>query len=194
MKLITLAFVVTSIAITSTYAQSTQGSVMLGGGISYVSTKFEGADEADNTYEISPSIGYFVNDNIAIGIDLTFGKSNTSELFGESVELKTFALGPFARFYKSTASENFSFFAQTGLRILRSDATFNDPDFGDFELELKGTEIYLSPGFTYFFNERWALDLQLAGIRYTSIEDLYTEFEFGTSFFNPTLGVRAFLK
>lgn len=188
-----LSLVVLSVLFSfNAFAQPRAGSVMLGGSVSFTSLKYEGADESNTSYSISPSFGYFVNDKVALGVDLSFekGTMDIETDFGVfSLEQETRAFGPFARFYVPLSSENFSFYMQGGVRIGKSEITDSGETLGELEL----TNVYFSPGFTYFFNKTWALDLELQGFQYTKIKDESTEISLGADFFTPSLGIRIFL-
>ncbi|HEY9006090.1 MAG TPA: porin family protein [Ohtaekwangia sp.] len=180
------------------YAQTSQGSLMFGGGIGYTSQRQEtsGEDRKYSQVEFSPSVGYFVIDNLSVGLDLSLSSSKTDDGFGGDDKVKTFLAGPFVRYYKFTSNDKFAFFGQAGFQF---GTTKTEPD-GANETKSGTFNFYISPGFSYFFNEHWAMDLQLQGIEYTSYDpnkdaknDKRSTFTFGVNSLNPTLAVRFFL-
>jgi hypothetical protein len=192
-KTVTIFSVIITSFFSYAQAQTSHGNIMLGGDFSITSSKQEtgGEDIKTTTFEFSPSAGYFVIDNLAVGLDLSFS-SETQEDDKES----SFLVGPFARYYKFTSNEKFAFYGQTGFMF---GSLKDEPDGAD---ETKGSlfNFYISPGFSYFFNEKWALDLRLQGISYTSYDpnkdnddDKRSEFTFGVEFFNPSLGFRYYI-
>ena len=80
---------------TSTWAQTVdQGAFMAGGNIFFTSEKFENDDKASTVFSVAPSIGFYVIDDLAVGLNLNFtsisrdGESNSST-----------SLAPFVRYY-----------------------------------------------------------------------------------------------
>jgi outer membrane protein len=190
-KISTLFSIVFVLACGYSYAQTSQGNIMLGGGFRIQSDKQEtaGEDVKTSTVQFIPSAGYFLADDLALGLNLGI----FSQTQADDDKLTRFAFGPFARYYKYTSNENFAFFGEVG--FLFGSEKF-EPDGAD---EVKGSNFtfYISPGFSYFFNEKWALDLQLQGISYESSDpnkdgddDKQSSFIFGVESFNPSLGFR----
>lgn len=169
MKKITLILACVTLACTS-YAQTVSGSKALGGGISYTSTSdtdfYEGS-VTQSQLAFSPSFGYFVSDNIMVGGSVGLGVSKISETdFTPERKTTTFSLGPFARYYIHTSNESFAFFGQFAV-LFGSGKTTQDPD-----LEVKSSyfDLAVSPGFAYFFNEHWALEIGFRGIGFNKYD------------------------
>src|SRR5690348_13806033 len=97
-------------------AQTTSGNMMLGGTLDLSSTKYENSATNSSSIYFSPSFGYFVADNLAVGASITIG-NNTSGTGNAKTVFSSFGVGPFARYYKFTSSENFAFFAQAGINF-----------------------------------------------------------------------------
>ncbi|MBT1686554.1 outer membrane beta-barrel protein [Dawidia soli] len=180
-------------------AQTTAGNMLLGGGIGYNSQKQEtgGDDATNNTFSFTPSFGYFVADDFAVGLNLEFSSSNRENWddFGGEYKVTEFLFEPFARYYMFTPNEKFAFFAEGALGFGSQKV---DPDGGD-ELKASMFRFRVSPGFAYFISDKWSLDFQLSGISYTSYDpntdsdfddDKQSEFVFGVDSFNPSLGFR----
>lgn len=192
-KLITFLF--SCVVVFTAQAQTSQGNMSIGGGVSYSSDKREtgGEDVKSSTFTFQPSFGYFVADNLAVGLNLSLSSTKEDNGLGGDDKSSVFFVGPFARYYKFTSNDKFAFFAQAGFNV---GSIKDEPDGAD---ETKGSafNLYISPGFSYFFNEHWALDLQLAGISYTSLDpdkdvddNKRTNFTFGVDSFDPTIGIR----
>lgn len=172
-------------------SQTSAGNIMIGGTFMIESEKDEtpGEDATWSTFTFLPSGAYFLQDNIAVGADILI-RTQTNPA---DTKTFTFSFGPFARYYMFTSNENFAFYGQGGFRL---GSTTTKPDGAD---EVKGSEFefYISPGFQYFFNEKWSLELQLQGIRYhaedpdkDADDDKESSFRFGASSFAPSLGFR----
>jgi outer membrane protein len=135
---------------------------MIGGNLSFGSNSFESSPQKYNNFTIAPSFGYFLSDNLAVGAGISFTQnSNTGGT--SKVNFTSFGLTPFVRYYKFTSNDRFAFFGQGRI------------GFGTYRNEsgtslAKGTTISLSiaPGFAYFFNNHWAMEMALAGLSITN--------------------------
>jgi hypothetical protein len=187
-------------------AQIAPGRLMIGSNIGYQSQKNEqgvGGELRIKRLIINPQLGYFVAENFAVGLDVAYinQKDNYSSWqYGNGeTELNTTILSPFARYYIFTSNEKFAFYAEAMVGIGFSKT---DPSYSDEDINGKNFNARLSPGFSYFFTEKWVLDLQLSGISYVSNDpnkeddadnDENYSFVFGASSFNPSLGFRYFI-
>lgn len=115
-----------------------QGAWMVGGSASFSSTKLKDANESSTEFILNPNLGYFIADDLAIGLGLTL--DSDSPAIGESTT--NFALGPFIRFYFVDA-----IFAQAGLGL----------GLGDLEY----TDIDLGIGYSWFLNNSVAIEPRL---------------------------------
>lgn len=189
----TIFFALFSMATFFADAQTTSGSMMLGGAFRIYSQGQESNEDYDySELEFSPSFGYFVTDNLAVG--LNFGVSTTKQDNGATSQKNTsFGLGPFARYYKFTSNEQFAFFAQAGFNF-GSGKTDSTPGG---ETKSSFVNFNISPGFAYFFNNHWAAELALAGFSVRSSDpnkdvndDKNSSVVFDIRSFSPSLGIR----
>lgn len=173
-------------------AQTKSGNMMIGGGFSIASQTRQNSDTKYSRFNFTPSFGYFVVDNFAIGAMLSLG-SETNDNGTSKTVATSFSLGPVARYYMFTSNDKFAFYGQA--LILFGSSSYNNTPAPDS----KSSSIYfnVSPGFAYFFNEHWALELQLEGLAISSSDpdkdnndDKSTYVSFGVNSFNPTLGFR----
>lgn len=129
---------------TFTQAQTVNaGAWMVGGQAGFVSAKVDGADDAVNVFTVSPNIGYFVIDNLGIGLNL--GITNTS--FGDFSNT-VFGVGPYARYYVFQG-----LFPQVGIHYT------SDKD-KDQDAETM-TDINLGVGYSFFLNNSVAVEPML---------------------------------
>ncbi len=108
MKKIVVTVVAVLLTVTAFAQFTTQGTLLLGGssnlGLSFLSEKFKlsGGDFQDGdkitSFNISPQVGYFVIDNLAVGAGLDF---NSTKFKNDNSQLtsSTITFGPFARYY-----------------------------------------------------------------------------------------------
>jgi outer membrane protein with beta-barrel domain len=195
MKYIVLFLLTACLTITiSVKAQTTSGNMMLGGTLSFYSTSIQGASDYKNTgTSFSPSFGYFIADNIAVGGNISIGSATTDNGFSKTVQT-SFGIGPFARYYKFTSSENFAFFAQA--QILYSSGKTKVTPAGT---DSKSSTISFSvaPGFAYFFTKHWAFDLSISGLVIRSYDpntdangDKESTIQLNLSSLSPSIGLR----
>jgi hypothetical protein len=192
-------------------AQTTKGTISLGGAIGVQSIKEEVSDDEfgidgtinTTTIFISPSAGFFLADGMELGLDLSFSsaKEKLDPDDGDSQDGSTLnetALGPYFKYYLFTSNERFAFTLNASLLFGFSKESFPD----EFEIDdRKGSSLQftVSPGFSYFFTDKIGLDFELQGIGFRSVDpntdsdfenDKSSEFIFGVSSFNPSLGFK----
>jgi len=70
-------------------------------GIGVTTYKYDGeADYRAISFNLQPRIGYFIIDNLAVGLDLAFSSFNEKDLSDEDTwKVNMIAAGPFARYY-----------------------------------------------------------------------------------------------
>lgn len=191
-------------------AQTTKGTISLGGALGIETDKEEGFNTDAGPYEIKsttvffmPSVGFFLADGMELGLNLGF--SSTKQKIvpedGDTFNYPTLSetvIGPYFKYYMFTTNEKFAFTVNASLLFGMSKSS---PDEGD---DLKGSSLQLtvSPGFTYFFTNKIGLDFEVQGIGFRSENantdsdaenDKSTSFIFGVSSFNPTLGFKYYI-
>ena len=168
MKLFTRSFLTMMVAFLiaqGVTAQSVnQGAWMIGGTAGFASQKFKDADESTTFLDISPLAGYYVIDNLAVGLGVSF----TSVSFdGESTS--TTSLSPFARYYVFNP-----FFLQAGVDLGLDEGA--------------GTAFTAALGYSWFLNNSVAIEPALFYSSYGAEGDANDYSIFGLS-----IGVQAFL-
>jgi outer membrane protein len=175
------------------HAQTSAGSMMVGGSIAFSSSSRQGGSANDDSgFVFAPSFGYFVSDNFAVGTSLWLGSSRSGTGAAKTTS-SSFGLGPFARYYLFTSNEQFGFFGQAALSFQTGRT---DPAFGNIT-KTQTISFALQPGAAYFLNEHWAIELFLAGFSISSedpntdnADDKISRVNFSLSSFSPTLGFR----
>ena len=174
------------------YGQTSQGDMMIGGEIDLRSTSFKGSTSKTSEFGFSPSFGYFIGDNFALGAGIGIYNVTNKTNLGKNVNTSLF-LGPFARYYFFTSSESFAFFgeAELGFGADKSTQVSGEVSRGNY------INFTISPGASYFFNEHWATELSMGFFSVVSNDpdterenDGYTSVRFFINSFSPTLGVR----
>jgi len=176
-----------------------KGDMFLSGSLGFSSDK--DGELKSNSFTVAPRAGYFVSDNIAIGLELGFSGSTFEEFDGFDFydrKVNTFGIGAFGRYYFSPEG-NFSFFGQLGAGYVSSQVKFEgfDNGFGGdttFEQpKVSGFTVALAPGLSYFVSESFALEATFGVLGYTSVEvenspDSSDSFELGLDLNNILIG------
>jgi len=181
-------------------AQTTKGTVSLGGAVGISSTTQQTGDGDDKTTNvfIAPSAGYFLADGMELGLDLAFSSTDYEDGGDDAGKVTETALGPYFKYYMFTANENFAFTLRASLLFGFSKSS--PPSELDLD-DTKGSSLQfaISPGFSYFFTDKIGLDFQLQGIGFRNEDpntdgdaddDKQTSFIFGVSSFSPSLGFK----
>jgi outer membrane protein len=183
----------------SAMAQRTAGTMAIGGGFNVRSTKTEaGTNNTVTTtnFSLVPQVGYFVSDNLALGLELSLSNSS-SESGNQTNKGSSYQIGPAVRYYKEIANSQLTVFGQGGVYF---GGGSNELTVGNITSESKSSSfgIYVAPGLAYFFNEHWAGELYFNGIGYSATDpnkdnnaDKSTTVFFGVNSLAPSgLGIR----
>ena len=136
--------------------------VFIGGGFNLSSDKIKDGAET-LSFSITPKIGYFLNDNFALGLGLGYSTSKRTGNNGNEVfTSNSWSFDPFARYYVAKTG-NLSFFGEGSIEIGGSTATDN-PKF--FTMAVR-----VSPALSYNLSDKVSLEANLGGLSYSSITD-----------------------
>ena len=130
------------------------------------------ANQKSNSYSISPSVGYFVSENIAIAASLIVGSSediyeNETNSFGGALEAT----------YLFTPANQFSFNVGLGLAYLS-----NKVDEYGGESTTNTFAIAVSPGVNYFVSDSFALTASIGALSYATSKGDWNGAEAANSF------------
>lgn len=208
MKKLLLSLVAVAAFAVSTQAQTEKGKFMLGGNVSFDTKKSDASGSKSNTaFQIVPSIGYFVGNNIAVGTGIGYSYSKTPGVgVGAAalpgVQNQAFVVSPFGRYY-ANLSESFKFFGQLSVPMAfgRDKAVDADGKVGAKTGTTTEIGVALSPGFAYFPTKKIGIEFALNGLSYNNyrVDNAngdrikgagFNEFSFGANFFSPKIGVQ----
>lgn len=150
-----LAVLVFALSFSLLQAQTNQGNFMIGAesdllGLNFSTLKFKsdrsGFEEADAdkvmSFNLSPKIGYFVVDNIAVGLDFTLATSRLTEGTSDDETTQSLlAVGPFVRYY--VPASTVLPFVEVGATVGRDKTKFEG---GVFEGEYKSNILTFGGG------------------------------------------------
>ncbi|HET8808649.1 MAG TPA: porin family protein [Flavobacteriaceae bacterium] len=175
---------------TSANAQETsnggfaQGDLFISGAVGFGSQKT--GDAKTNSFEIAPRLGYFVSENIAVGIALGYQNSKSEDALGnETEDISTLALGAFGRYYFMPANQ-FSLFGQLGVEYLSTEYNIAD-------VKVSGFGASLAPGISYFVSNNFALEATFGILGYSTVEpdggESTDTFQFGVDMNDINFGI-----
>ncbi|GAB2945796.1 hypothetical protein GCM10027048_08580 [Hymenobacter coalescens] len=170
-------------AAATAHVQTAAGQILLGGNVGYYSnqrtsqhpTTQADVKSIDRQFSVSPQVGYFVTDRLALGAS---GGYTNSKLRNEqpdaqapnatySWENRTYFknVGAFARYYFMTG-EKTGFFGQGDLRYnwQNTSYTSSEPSANNYRSWDKGGSVGLMPGFVYFPTDKLGLELSAGGV------------------------------
>lgn len=156
MKKIKIITALTLLLAVNTNAQITKGNWMVGGSgnfINYESTFQNNNTEVTQTgsgFQLSPNLGYFIVNNVALGSVVSFSFSNPS---GDNNNSHGYGISPFIRYYFRKSDKMINPFLETsyGFYEGKSDSGGSNKTTG---YSIKG-------GSAIFFNSSVALELTL---------------------------------
>lgn len=189
---------------TISHAQTTlkAGTVQLGGTISYSQDKSTTSGQYDEyqTFYIAPAVGYFVLDNLAVGINGNFsaGTNNSSNAtyssFPSSRETHTkgYEIGPFVQYYRML-SEKFGITGWLGANYLKTTSTYTAVTNGIANSgDTAGDGFYarLTPSIIFFPVSSLGISASIGGVGYSHNNAYKTDYyngngnstSFGASF------------
>lgn len=167
-------------------AQLSAGHIMLTGSAGYSSDK-NGVGDRTATFTagtISPQVGYFIVENLAIGLGISYDgiteKTKRKSLAGTGTvsyerTTTTMSYGPFVRYYKPVG-ERAAFFGQLGAgfgssKVSQKNEGTDYPQqpaptaIKDQKYSLLGAS--LTPGFTFFPTDHFGLEISMGGLSYS---------------------------
>ena len=187
-------FLTLSAAVALTFAanaQTEKGKTILGGTVSYDYSDVKDVDGNVQNFSIIPSVGVFVNDNVAVGLGIgyTWGQEDNGET---KTQLGEFSVAPYARLYKGNG--NFKFFGQLSVPM----GWGNSKQDGDKLGSGAHYGVEVTPGFAFFPTEKIGIELSVRGLYYqnTTLKpedgaDVTTNsFGLDASSFAPRLGLQ----
>src|SRR5690554_1232733 len=162
-----------------------EGDFLIEGNIGFGSTNDKNTETKTSGFNFNPKAGYFISDDLAIGLELGFG-SNKAEVAGTEVsKSSSVGIGAFARYYFLDLGARFKTYGEFGLDY--NTKNFKTP--GDYKVNTLGVGATL--GINYFVTENFAINFALADIlSYSSSKgdwsgaEAENEFNFGFGQFN----------
>jgi len=211
-KLLSIALLLASL---TSFAQLEQGKFLVGGGIGVESSasKFkDGSTSVDRpkttSYYITPSVGYFLAENFALGLTIGFGgDTRKTPASGGTPELKDknpyFVVGPFGRYYRRFG-DNFAIFGQAAIDFRfgkYKDESFNGSVVTTTETKTSVFNPNLRPGLVFFPYSKVGVELIIGELGYAHTvekypndsKERYNNVDFNFNLRNVQLGIYLYL-
>ena len=164
--LLTVLFSIT----TAAFSQINKGQWLIGGNASFSTDKDNVGISKDRstTLLLSPNVGYFISDKLAVGARVNFLSDKNEVEFGSYTETSNTAvsLSPFVRYYFLPKTEKMNLFADAGYSYGRTRNTSKGIYAGmpSSSYTSKGTThgYHISAGPVIFLNPNTAVELTLS--------------------------------
>ena len=176
----------------TTISGFSEGKVFLSGSVTYSSSKT--GDFKTDMLMVNPKAGFFVTDNLVLGVHLGYGIGTQylEDTEGNPVEADITAreAGFFGRYY-FTPARRLSFFGELTAAYADAKAT---PEPGYLENKVTIARAGLAPGINYFVSEHIAFEATYGFLGYNQLNpngpaDNTDSFTVGTSLSNLRFGI-----
>jgi hypothetical protein len=201
-------------------AQTEKGKNLINGSVGFNTSKsenspssFSATNQKSNSFTFAPSYGYFVANNLAIGLGFGYTQNkNTANSFDvspsnivyykQTAKQHIYSVSPFVRKYIDVA-DKFKFFGQVnggmGFGKVETKVEYSSASTTTVQGTYKFTSYNaaISPGFAFFPSKKWAIEFSFPLLNYNKInpndETTYIvsaneSFTFATSSFDPSIG------
>lgn len=147
-----VAFLAAATLFSTANAQIQKGSYMIGGEIA--AANFGLNEGAGYNFQVTPQVGYFVQDNWAVGPYLNLGFAGAKD----SPTIFTYGIGAFSRYYFSPKDMGGETLLKHGRFFVEGNAGIGGTTISDGGASANGLDLGVGPGYTYFITEDIGLD------------------------------------
>lgn len=187
MKKSVFTFIILAFTVVFVYGQTDKGSMYLGGSfnLGFGSEKNKaGGTTTDGpktfNFGINPSAGYFIGDNLMIGLGLGYDMSTTKQkaVYPDDpdetkITVSAFNVGPFIRYYIMPV-KNAGIFCQGNIAMgfgkLKNEVTYNGTT-NSTETKMSAFVVGITPGIVFFVSDKVAFEATFGGLNFTSSTD-----------------------
>ena len=180
-------------------AQIAKGTTYISGQVGYEGVKDNNFDRSEDTFKIIPTVGYFVSNDVAVGLGV--GYATTADKYTNALDQKVknstsaFVVEPFVRKYWNLG-EKLYIFGQLSVPM----------SWGNDKLEVASEEVakakfssygvVIKPGLDYVINKRWSVEATIGKFGYESASykdaESVENYGFGLNLNNVGFGVKYF--
>jgi len=168
------------------------GTVSLGGMVGYSRYSNDRPAYTDSQFQLTPSVGYFLADNLAVGLDFGYlilkrSYERTNGSSSDVIPNEQLRAGAYVQYYKmltaqfglvGTLGAGYQHSAASGYRAI-------DPDDPDVNIKRNGFYAQLTPGLVFFPTPKLGISATVGYLGYERMKTKsyeHTESEFGAAF------------
>lgn len=158
---------------TTTTEGFAKGDMFISGSFGFSTTSV--GDFTANGFTIAPKAGYFLTENIAVGVALGYETSKLDD-GSDDVKNNTLSVGAMARYYVTPASK-FSLFAELGVNYMSYDNEYmidTDGTINVGDSEGNGFGVKVAPGVSYFLSDAFAIEASWGVLGYETSKPDFT--------------------
>jgi outer membrane protein len=196
-------------------AQIAKGTAYLSGSVGYSQEETNNGNFKTENFNVLPTVGYFVNTNLAIGVGVGYQTEKTTETstltlpgsttVTESIVKKpAFVVAPFVRKYWTLSDKLYIFgqlavpmqFGKTETENNSVTTAGSTTVSNSTSTEAKYTQIGVTvkPGLDYFLNKNWSIEATIGEFGYNNYKpkdgDATNNYNFGLNLSSVTFGVK----
>lgn len=197
-------------------AQIAKGTTYLSGSVGYSQKETDNGNYKKENFNVLPTVGYFVNTNLAVGVGIGYQTEKTTETttstflpgttsVSEGITKKpAFVVAPFVRKYWTLSDKLFIFgqlavpmqFGKTEVENTTVTTSGSTTVTNSTSTEAKYTQIGVTvkPGLDYFLNKNWSIEATIGEFGYNNFKpkdgDATNNYNFGLNLSSVTFGVK----
>ncbi|WP_442266744.1 outer membrane beta-barrel protein [Tenacibaculum sp. ZS6-P6] len=134
------------------------------GSVSYTNTSISGIDDSLGSFTIAPAAGYFITENLALQLELSYNSLDIINVTGFANSRDTFGVAAGVNYF-FTPAQRFSFTLEGNVFYANTSEDNNfSPDTNTFG-------IVVSPGINYFISNSFALNASVGALGFNSSKD-----------------------
>ncbi|WBV57742.1 outer membrane beta-barrel protein [Chryseobacterium sp. PTM-20240506] len=196
-------------------AQIAKGTTYLSGSVGYSQEETNNGNLKTENFNVLPTVGYFVNTNLAIGLGVGYQTEkttatttttilNTTTVSENITKKPAFVVAPFVRKYWTLSEKLYIFgqlavpmeFGKTKLENNSVSTSGNTTVSNSTSSEAKYTQIGVTvkPGLDYFLNKNWSIEATIGEFGYNNYKpkdgDATNNYNFGLNLSSVTFGVK----
>ncbi|MDA0176455.1 MULTISPECIES: outer membrane beta-barrel protein [Mesoflavibacter] len=158
------------------------GDVIVEGNLGYNNVNDKNTEEKTNEFSINPKAGYFVSDDLAVGIELSYNSATQDVAGTETADFSAFGAGVFARYYFLDLGSRFTTYSELGLGFASAENKIAD-------VKSNGFGAGLGLGINYFVKENIAINFGLTDVLSYNTSKVDADGAESVSEFNANLNV-----
>ena len=196
-------------------AQIAKGTTYLSGSVGYSQVETNNGNLKTENFNVLPTVGYFVNTNLAIGLGVGYQTEKTTATTTTTIGNATtvsenvikqpaFIVAPFVRKYWTLSDKLYIFgqlavpmqFGKTETENSSVTTAGNTTISNSTSTEAKYTQIGVTvkPGLDYFLNKNWSIEATIGEFGYSNYKpkdgDATNNYNFGLNLSSVTFGVK----